>query len=215
MHELSSPTSQLPVIYSFGKKPIDVDDAAAQILSAVFSRSSLEQQNHVLILYDVGYLYAMESMIKILRRLYCDVISLKTGEKSPRLRFILGRTSQSLVASLPEGRATSPSNGKPGEAGVATTAFCDCSSPAFAGCCNSDSRDSSGCSGLKNTCVDNGAQVASFEYVESPPPPPGEVIAGQYIDELSGEEVERSLIVFIGGEVCGNDIILDTFSMIF
>ena len=52
-------TSRLPVIYVFGKKPIDIDDCAAQFARIVEEQlASDSSKKFVLVNTDVAYAYA-------------------------------------------------------------------------------------------------------------------------------------------------------------
>lgn len=59
-----SPCRRLPLLYVFGKRPIDVQQCAA-----VFKELYSDHQSHVIILYDVTYSHAIGD----LRELLCDI----------------------------------------------------------------------------------------------------------------------------------------------
>ncbi|KAJ7764908.1 putative diphthamide synthesis protein-domain-containing protein [Mycena metata] len=87
-HACMSQTSRLPVIYVFGKKPIDVDDCAER-LAEVFKGSS------ALLRYDVAYAHQAESIASALRR------TLDIPIITPQIH-LLSRPSQTPPAADPE-----------------------------------------------------------------------------------------------------------------
>ncbi|KAI6014347.1 putative diphthamide synthesis protein-domain-containing protein [Pisolithus marmoratus] len=64
-HACLSQTSRLPVIYVFGRKPIDVDSCAKQVVDVIVSND--ESVSSVLIRHDVAYSYRAGEIIKELR----------------------------------------------------------------------------------------------------------------------------------------------------
>ncbi|KAI6011824.1 putative diphthamide synthesis protein-domain-containing protein [Pisolithus marmoratus] len=64
-HACLSQTSRLPVIYVFGRKPIDVDSCVKQVVDVIVSND--ESVSSVLIRHDVAYSYRAGEIIKELR----------------------------------------------------------------------------------------------------------------------------------------------------
>lgn len=78
-----SPCRRLPLLYVFGKRPIDVQQCAT-----AFKELYPDLQSHVIILYDVTYTHAIGD----LRTLLCDIY--------PNVVVSLLKTDQSCVAEL-------------------------------------------------------------------------------------------------------------------
>ncbi|KAJ7235093.1 putative diphthamide synthesis protein-domain-containing protein [Mycena haematopus] len=84
-----SQTSRLPVIYVFGKKPIDVDDCSRRV-SQVFEGTS------ALLRYDVAYAHQAESIATALRQVLHVPISVSDLKAHPEASTIIYIGGESL-----------------------------------------------------------------------------------------------------------------------
>ncbi|KAI0710920.1 diphthamide biosynthesis protein [Earliella scabrosa] len=66
-HACMSQTSRLPVIYVFGKKPIDVDHCVDQFIDAVTKQSNLTEKTIITLKHDVGYAHQADAIIARLK----------------------------------------------------------------------------------------------------------------------------------------------------
>ncbi|XP_051572701.1 2-(3-amino-3-carboxypropyl)histidine synthase subunit 2-like [Myxocyprinus asiaticus] len=64
-----SPSRRLPLLYVFGKRPIDIQQCAT-----AFKELYPDCQSHVIILYDVTYSYAMGVLWKLLCDMYANIV---------------------------------------------------------------------------------------------------------------------------------------------
>lgn len=89
---IMSRTYRLPVLYVFGKKPIDVDNCVTSLLDTFSSNSSLSRRKTIIMRHDVAYTHQAGKAVALCTKtlvsafLFAQVIFLLDSKQPSRIR---------------------------------------------------------------------------------------------------------------------------------
>ncbi|KAF9149870.1 Diphthamide biosynthesis protein 2 [Linnemannia schmuckeri] len=190
-----SPTSRLPVIYVFGKQPVDVQDCAT-VFDGFFAKDKAQK---VILMYDVIYAHCVESLLGILEgeKNYTNIVKSRVETES-NLGYVLSSQDVSKVAV-----GCSQKSG---------SSYCGnkqaCSTESSSSCCQSgeklgDSTCSSstgGCAKATSTMQQAEAASTGTTTTEETPSSNKRRRFGRTYDLPEGDNIEDYTIFYIGDE---------------
>ncbi|KAG0289792.1 Diphthamide biosynthesis protein 2 [Linnemannia gamsii] len=190
-----SPTSRLPVIYVFGKQPVDVQDCASAF-DGFFAKDKAQK---VILMYDVIYAHGVESLLGTLEgeMSYTNIIKSRVETES-NLGFVL--SSQDVP------KAAGGSCQKNAQSCCSDKQTC--STESSSSCCQSSqksgdstcSSSTGGCAKATSTMRQAGAGSAGTTTTEESPSNNKRRRFGRTYDLPEGHSIEDYTIFYIGDE---------------
>ncbi|KAG0072955.1 Diphthamide biosynthesis protein 2 [Linnemannia elongata] len=193
-----SPTSRLPVIYVFGKQPVDVQDCAT-VFDGFFAKDKAQK---VILMYDVIYAHCVESLLSTLEgeKSYTNIIKSRVETES-NLAYVLSsqdipkaaggccqKKSESSCCGNKQACSTEPSS---------SSACCQSDEKSGDLTCNSST---GGCAKATSTMQQAGAASTGTMTTEETPSSNKRRRFGRIYDLPEGDSIEDYAIFYIGDE---------------
>ncbi|KAF9146857.1 Diphthamide biosynthesis protein 2 [Mortierella sp. GBA39] len=192
-----SPTSRLPVIYVFGKQPVDVQDCAT-VFDGFFAKDKAQK---VILMYDVIYAHCVESLLSTLEgeKSYTNIVKSRVETES-NLGYVLSsqdvpkaaggccqKKSESLCCGNKQGCSTESSSSSCCQSGEKSGDL-TCSS------------STGGCAKATSTMQQGGAVSTGTTTTEETPGNNKRRRFGRTYNLPEGDSIEDYTIFYIGDE---------------
>ncbi|KAF9933030.1 Diphthamide biosynthesis protein 2 [Linnemannia zychae] len=188
-----SPTSRLPVIYVFGKQPVDVQDCAS-VFDGFFAKDKAQK---VILMYDVIYAHCVESLLTTLEgeKGYTNIVKSRVETES-NLGYVLSSQQENKTPSIGNYCQKKPES------------CCDskqaCSTESSSCCQNNEKPNGSSCSSSSGGCTKATSTMQREELLsattEETPSNQKRRRFGRTYDLPEGDNVEDYTIFYIGDE---------------